>query len=154
MSPVVKKWGMRFTVLLCSSAFSVSSLVLVTSVFGAEGSVANIIDPESWFQWIERYGIPLVALVAIGFGFYRGISAVWQFLKPHLNRVFEAFTSLIEKQSVVLDNMDRRQERIEVILSSDQAGHKHTHKLLGKLTDEHDDTQKMVKDVHDKFGRT
>ena len=116
-------------------------------------SLIDVVSPESWLQWSERYGAPLVALFVIGAVFYRGVRSVWIFFKPLITRSFDSFINLIDKQSKVLDGMDERQDRMEKLLASDIGGHEQTHQLIDKLSDTQTDTHRLVKDVHDKFDR-
>ena len=55
-------------------------------------------DP-TWWEFIERFGLPTVALVAIGYFTVRAVRAVWTFLKPMIKRVFDSVVDMVERQS-------------------------------------------------------
>lgn len=150
MSPVVRKWGTRAVVWILCLSTSLTSIVLVETVF-AQSAVTDIVSPESWLAWTERYGMPLVVLMLLGMFGVKAISAVWQFFKPIFQRYADAGLSLIEKQSQFIEKMDQRQDNIEKLMGAEHSGHLKTQEILAEIDRKTGEIHKDVRHIDSKL---
>lgn len=65
-------------------------------------------DP-TWWTFIERFGLPTVGLVVIGYFTVKAVQAVWVFFKPMIKRVFDAAVDMIERQSRFIEALGTHQ---------------------------------------------
>lgn len=153
MSPGVRRLRLRAVVGSCCIGFMVSTAILTSTVLGNESTISGLVAPESVLQWVERYGFPLVALVTIGYFISRAIVAVWEFMKPIINRVTNSFIEMIDKQARFIDIMEVKQDAMEDLLRQVTSGHQVTHQQINELLKQNKEIHRNVKDMHEKFGR-
>lgn len=152
MSPVVRKWGMRGIVAISTASIGLMGTLLTMSAFGGVPTVGRLVSPESWFEWSERFGFPLVMLglfVVLGVWATR---AVWKFAKPLVEKLVTAVLNLIEKQSDFIDTVGTHQHELKALVETGQDGHERTHELLTKMADQQKSDSRKIGDIHSRVG--
>lgn len=122
--------------------------LLTLSAFGGIPIAGSITNPESWFEWSERFGFPLVALGLVVLLGLWATRAVWKFSKPLIEKLVNGALALIEKQSEFVDVVSAHQSELKALVETGHGGHQKTHEKLGAVSDKIDALSGVVKEIH------